>query len=116
MAGAGASGGTENAGAQNSDAGTKNAASSVFDGELEQNVTIRVLENDTAISAGYFDELIAAFNEAYADYGITAVDANMDQYLDLANDGPYGYGPDVLYQANDIIMQIRRASISIRFR
>lgn len=105
VAGAGASGGTENAGAQNSDAGTKNAASSVFDGELEQNVTIRVLENDTAISAGYFDELIVAFNEAYADYGITAVDANMDQYLDLANDGPYGYGPDVLYQANDIIMQ-----------
>lgn len=79
--------------------------SGVFTGELEQNVTIRVLENDTAISKGYFDELIAAFNEAYADYGITAVDANMDQYLDLANDGPYGYGPDVLYQANDIIMQ-----------
>lgn len=84
---------------------TKTTGSSVFTGELEQNVTIRVLENDTAISAGYFDELIAAFNEAYADYGITAVDANMDQYLDLANDGPYGYGPDVLYQANDIIMQ-----------
>ena len=29
----------------------------------------------------------------------------MDQYLDLANDGPYGYGPDVLYQANDVIMK-----------
>ena len=27
------------------------------------------------------------------------------QYSDLANDGPYGYGPDVWYQANDIIMQ-----------
>ncbi len=80
-------------------------ANSVFDGELEANVTIRVLENDTAISQGYFDELIAAFNEAYADYGIVAVDANMDQYLDLANDGPYGYGPDVLYQANDVIMK-----------
>lgn len=77
----------------------------VFTGELEQNVTIRVLENDTAISKGYFQELIAAFNEEYAEYGITAVDANMDQYLDLANDGPYGYGPDVLYQANDVIMQ-----------
>ena len=50
-------------------------------------------------------ELITAFNEAYADQGITAVDANMDQYLDLANDGPYGYGPDALYQANDVIMQ-----------
>lgn len=64
-----------------------------------------MLENDTAISKGYFDELINAFNEEYKDKGITAVDANMDQYLDLANDGPYGYGPDVLYQANDIIMQ-----------
>lgn len=91
--------------AGDSGSAAQNAASSVFNGELEQNVTIRVLENDTAISEGYFAELIAAFNEAYADYGITAVDANMDQYLDLANDGPYGYGPDVLYQANDIIMQ-----------
>ena len=77
----------------------------VFTGELEKNVTIQVLENDTAISKGYFEELINVFNEAYKDYGITAVDANMDQYLDLANDGPYGYGPDVLYQANDVIMQ-----------
>lgn len=77
----------------------------VFNGKLEENVTIRVLENDTAISKGYFDELINAFNEAYSDYGIVAVDANMDQYLDLANDGPYGYGPDVLYQANDVIMK-----------
>ena len=77
----------------------------VFTGELEKNVTIQVLENDTAISKGYFKELIEAFNEAYKDEGIQAVDANMDQYLDLANDGPYGYGPDVLYQANDVIMQ-----------
>lgn len=80
-------------------------ANGVFTGELEENVTIRVLENDTAISKGYFEELINAFNEEYADKGIIAVDANMDQYLDLANDGPYGYGPDVLYQANDVIMQ-----------
>ena len=43
------------------------SGSSVFDGELEENVTIRVLENDTAISKGYFEELITAFNEAYAD-------------------------------------------------
>ncbi|MGN0142995.1 MAG: extracellular solute-binding protein [Roseburia sp.] len=85
--------------------GSASTGSSVFNGELEQNVTIRVLENDTAISKGYFDELISAFNEAYAEYGIVAVDANMDQYLDLANDGPYGYGPDVLYQANDVIMK-----------
>ncbi|MBQ1993586.1 MAG: sugar ABC transporter substrate-binding protein [Lachnospiraceae bacterium] len=79
--------------------------STVFNGELEKNVTIRVLENDTAVSKGYLDELIKAFNEKYADSGIVAVDANMDQYLDLANDGPYGYGPDVLYQANDVIMK-----------
>lgn len=81
---------------------TENA---IFTGELEQNIIIRVLENDTAISKGYFAELIDAFNEAYAEYGIKAVDANMDQYLDLANDGPYGYGPDVLYQAHDVIMK-----------
>ena len=77
----------------------------VFTGELERDVTIRVLENDTAIERGYFTELIEAFNKAYAEYGIVAVDANMDQYLDLANDGPYGYGPDVLYQANDVLMK-----------
>ena len=88
-----------------SKSGQASAGSSVFTGELEQNITIRVLENDTAISKGYVDKLIDAFNEKYAEYGITAVDANMDQYLDLANDGPYGYGPDVLYQANDVIMQ-----------
>lgn len=29
----------------------------------------------------------------------------MDQYSNLAEDGPYGYGPDVLYQANDILMK-----------
>ena len=86
-------------------AGGNSTENTVFSGELEQNVTIRVLENDTAISKGYFDELITVFNDAYAEYGIVAVDANMDQYLDLANDGPYGYGPDVLYQANDVIMK-----------
>lgn len=97
----------ENASAASDTADTAgtSVASAVFDGELETNVTIQVLENDTAISKGYFAQLIEAFNEAYAEYGIVAVDANMDQYLDLANDGPYGYGPDVLYQANDIIMQ-----------
>lgn len=79
--------------------------SSIFNGELEKVAVIKVLENNTAISKGYFSELIAAFNEAYSDYNITAVDANTDQYVDLANDGPYGYGPDVLYQANDVIMQ-----------
>lgn len=77
----------------------------IYSGELERNVTIRVLENDTAIEQGYFKELIEAFNAKYAEYGIVAVDANMDQYSNLADDGPYGYGPDILYQANDIIMK-----------
>ena len=76
-----------------------------FYGELENNVTIKVLENDTAIKMGYFDELLEAFNEEYKEYGITAVDANQGEFSDLANSGPYGYGPDVLYQANDVIMK-----------
>lgn len=76
-----------------------------FTGELERNVTLRILENDTAKEKGYFQELLDAFNAAYADYGIVAVDANMDQYTDLEQDGPYGYGPDVLYQANDALMK-----------
>lgn len=84
---------------------TSSALSSIYNGELERNVTIRVLENDTAIQQGYLDELIKAFNEKYKDYGIVAVDANMDQYSNLADDGPYGYGPDVLYQANDALMK-----------
>lgn len=76
-----------------------------FTGELERNVTLRILENDTAKEKGYFRALLDAFNEAYADYGIVAVDANMDQYTNLEQDGPYGYGPDVLYQANDALMK-----------
>ena len=76
-----------------------------FTGELEHNVTIRILENDTAKEMGYLKELLDSFNTEYAEYGITAVDANMDQYTDLENDGPYGYGPDVLYQANDALMK-----------
>ena len=84
---------------------TIEASSGIFSGELEKGATIHVLENDTAISKGYLDELIKAFNEKYAEYDIKAVDANMDQYLDLAKDGPDGYGPDVLYQSNDVIMK-----------
>ncbi|MDE6442615.1 MAG: extracellular solute-binding protein [Clostridia bacterium] len=76
-----------------------------FTGEIERGATIRVLENDTAIKQGYFSELIDAFNSEYKEYNIKVVDANMDQYTDLENDGPYGYGPDVLYQANDRIMR-----------
>ncbi|GIO38601.1 sugar ABC transporter substrate-binding protein [Paenibacillus antibioticophila] len=81
------------------------ALTSIYNGELERNVTLRILENDTAIEQGYFKQLIDAFNEKYKDYGIVAVDANMDQRSNLADDGPYGYGPDVLYQANDSIMK-----------
>lgn len=81
------------------------AAFDRFEGELERNITLQILENDTAKSLGYLDELLDAFNEAYAEYGIKAVDANIDQYSNLAEDGPYGYGPDVLYQANDVIMK-----------
>ena len=81
------------------------SVSTKFTGELEQNIVLRVLENDTAIKQGYFAELLAAFNAQYAEFGIVAEDANMSQYLDLENDGPYGYGPDVLYQANDQIMK-----------
>lgn len=75
-----------------------------FEGELERNVEIKVLENGNADKVGYSDELFDAFNEAYEEYGITAVDANIGEYNDLAQMGPYGTGPDVLYQANDIIM------------
>ncbi len=76
-----------------------------FTGLLENKAVIRVLENDTAIKQGYFDKLLTAFNNAYAEYGIVAVDANTDEYTDLANDGPYGCGPDVIYQANDSVMK-----------
>ena len=76
-----------------------------FTGDLEQNITLRILENDTAKEQGYLKELLDAFNTEYAKYGITAVDANMDQYTDLEMGGPYGYGPDVLYQANDALMK-----------
>ena len=76
-----------------------------FTGELEQGAVVKVLENDTAIELGYVDALISAFNEAYKDKGVSAERMNTDQYSDLASDGPYGYGPDVWYQANDIIMK-----------
>ncbi len=68
-------------------------------------ITIRVLENDFAKKNGYLDVLLRAFNEKYQDQNVVAVDADMDEYSDLENDGPYGYGPDVLYQANDILMK-----------
>ncbi len=76
-----------------------------FTGDLERNITLRILENDTAKEQGYLKELLDAFNEEYKEYGISAVDANMDQYTDLETGGPYGYGPDVLYQANDALMK-----------
>ena len=70
----------------------------------EETIILRVLENDTAKKEGYLQELLEAFNEAYADKGIQAVDADMDEYSNLAENGPYGYGPDVIYQANDKLM------------
>ncbi len=76
-----------------------------FNGKLEQGAVVKVLENDTAVELGYVDALIAAFNEVYKDKGISAERMNIDQYSDLATDGPYGYGPDVWYQANDILMK-----------
>lgn len=76
-----------------------------FEGEPEKNVTLKVLDNDIAREQGYFDQLIGAFNEKYAKYGIKAEDANMSQYTDLEKNGPLGYGPDVLYDANDKIMR-----------
>lgn len=76
-----------------------------FTGELEQGVTLRILDNDTAKETGYLEELLDAFNEEYAEYGIQAVDANMGAYTDLENLGPAGYGPDVVYQANDVLMK-----------
>ena len=89
----------------NSGNGGQNTVFSKFDGKLENGAVLRILENDTAVKQGYLKELIAGFNEKYKEYNITAVDANMDEYSDLENDGPYGYGPDVLYQANDSIMK-----------
>jgi len=72
--------------------------------QSEETIVIRVLENDTAKQKGYLQELLDAFNAAYAEQGIQAVDANMDEYSNLAENGPYGYGPDVVYQANDKLM------------
>ncbi|MCH5154297.1 MAG: extracellular solute-binding protein [Clostridiales bacterium] len=81
-----------------------------FEGDMERGtpdspITLHVLENDTAKSSGYLKVLLDGFNEKYKDYNIVAIDANQDQYSNLADDGPYGYGPDVLYQANDMLMK-----------
>jgi len=76
-----------------------------FSGELEAGAVVNVLENDTAIELGYVQRLVDAFNETYADRGVSAKIMDIDQYSDLATDGPYGYGPDVWYQANDILMK-----------
>lgn len=75
-----------------------------FTGELERNVKIRVQENGVAIEKGFLADVVKAFNAEYAQYGITAVDANMSDSSNLEEDGPYGYGPDVLYGANDVLM------------
>lgn len=81
-----------------------------FDGDIERGtaarpITLHVLENDTAKQSGYLKLLLDGFNEKYKEYHIVAVDANQDQYSDLSENGKYGYGPDVLYQANDALMK-----------
>lgn len=76
-----------------------------FTGVLEKNITLRILENDTAKEKGYLKEILDAFNQEYAEYGITAVDANIGSFTDLEKLGPAGYGPDVVYQANDVLMK-----------
>ena len=76
-----------------------------FEGDIEQNAVIRVLDNQMAVETGHLQEVLDAFNERYAEYNVQAVDANMDQYVDLEQNGPDGYGPDVLYQANDMLMR-----------
>ena len=67
-----------------------------FEGDIEQNAVIRVLDNQMAVETGHLQEVLDAFNERYAEYNVQAVDANMDQYVDLEQNGPDGYGPDVL--------------------
>ena len=76
-----------------------------FDGELERNVTIKILDTDQAKKSGFLQESMKEFNEAYKEYGIKAVDANIDAYGDLAQNGPYGFGPDVIFNAHDQIMK-----------
>ncbi len=68
-------------------------------------IVLEILDSDTARTEGYLDELIQAFNEKYADQGIQAVDANMHEFTNLAEDGPNGCGPDIEYQANDVLMK-----------
>ncbi len=87
------------------DGGGSNQSAGGGDGATGETVVLHVLENDTAKAEGYLADLLDAFNEAYKDKGIQAVDANMDEFTDLATNGPYGYGPDVLYQANDQLMR-----------
>ena len=36
-----------------------------FNGKIEQNATIRVLDNQMAIETGHLKEVLAAFNEEY---------------------------------------------------
>lgn len=67
-------------------------------------VTIKIQENETAKKQGYLDDLLKAFNEKFKGE-IVAVDANTKEYVDIAKDGPDGYGPDICMQANDFIMK-----------
>lgn len=51
-------------------AGKSASGADKFTGALERNVTLRILENDTAKEQGYLKELLDAFNAEYAEYGI----------------------------------------------
>ncbi|MEE1200328.1 MAG: hypothetical protein U0L09_06725 [Christensenellales bacterium] len=76
-----------------------------YDGTLEQGAIVKVLENATAVELGYADALVDAFNETYRELGVQAMLMDIDQNSDIAKDGPYGFGPDVWYNANDMLMQ-----------
>lgn len=44
----------------------------------DEQIVIRVLENDFAKKNGYLQVLLDAFNEKYKEYNVIAVDADMD--------------------------------------
>lgn len=62
--------------------------------------TLRILEDDTAKEAGYVDELIKAFNDAYIGRGIQAEVVTMDANSNLAENGP-----DILYMNNNELIK-----------
>ena len=82
-----------------------------FEGEIERGATIRVLDNKMSLETGFFDEIVDAFNEKYKEYGVTAIDANIDDYTDLETAGPDGYGPDVYIRQTISLWDTPKAGI-----